>query len=105
MVRLLTSADYSKAHVINCAWADTSAQQMMNCAVAAGVMKALPGSSTDAAAAALSSRAAGSSSSSIDSSVKQQHIADIIEVLLLLIRPAVILAGNTKSGEVSSATA
>jgi hypothetical protein len=56
----------------------------------------------------LSSRVAssdGSSSSNIDSSIQQQHIADIIEVLLLLIRPAVTLGGNTKSGEAGSATA
>jgi hypothetical protein len=51
MVRLLTSDEYTNVHSMNWKkkkrgmnweWAETVVQQLLKCAVAAGIMKALP---------------------------------------------------------------
>jgi hypothetical protein len=111
MVLLLSSDEYVRGHSIDWAWAETVVQQLLKCAVAAGVMKALPGSSTAAAAAAaVLSKAAGGngSSSSRDSDTEQRHIAGVIHVSLLLIDSAVEVsavevAAPCKPGETYSA--
>jgi hypothetical protein len=104
-VLLLASDEYTRGHGIHWAWAETVVQQLLKCAVAAGVMKALPGSST--AAAALICKEAGShgssSSSNRDSDTRQRFIADVINVPLLLIDPAVEVAATCESIEVYSA--
>jgi hypothetical protein len=100
MVQLLCSLDFTAVHNINWAWAETTMQQLLKCAVAAGVMTALPGSSTEVAAAALSCKAAGSDGSS-SSRNEQRFITDIIEVSVMLNSPAVKLARTTKPGETS----
>jgi hypothetical protein len=101
MVRLLTSDAYTQRRSNNWGWAETAVQQLLQYALVAGVTNPLPDSSTEVLAVAMLRKAAGidSSSSSSDSGTQRRHIAEIIEVPLLLISPAAKIAATYKKGE------
>jgi hypothetical protein len=102
MVRLLTSDAYTHRHSINWGWAETAVQQLLQYALVAAIANPSPDSSPEVLAVAKLRKAAGCDgtiSSSSDSGTLQRHIADIIEVPLLLISPAAKIAATYKKGE------